>query len=476
MAMKNKVLLEGFIVFFTLSLLLFGCKKILKVDLPVGRHTTETVFKDKATAVTVMNGIYGSISSSSIFSGISGLTFASSLKADELRPDNPVQYSDYSNLANGSGLGWAMWRTYGEQIYHLNSIIEGISKSGTLSDQTKSILTAEAKFTRAWIYFYLVNFYGDVPLVLTTDFRENSTIPRSSVAEVYQQIVLDLKEAQANLADNYVERDLVSPSMDRIRPNKAAATALLARIFLYTSNWIEAELEATKLINSSSFQLLEDLDQVFLKNSRETIWALQPNILDGDGVNPKDGMTFISPYGGTPLFNISSFLLGSFETGDRRKEQWVANLQGHIVPFKYKERWRSTEQKEFYVVLRLAEQYLIRAEARAHLNKLSGPESAASDLNVIRQRAGLLPTNAATDTQLLAAILEERRAELFTEWGHRWLDLVRTKNIDKVMSVVAPIKGGAWQPYKALLPIPYSEFELNPALRGHQNPGYLEHP
>jgi starch-binding outer membrane protein, SusD/RagB family len=72
--------------------------------------------------------------------------------------------------------------------------------------------------------------------------------------------------------------------------------------------------------------------------------------------------------------------------------------------------------------------------------------------------------------------MHERQVELFTEWGHRWLDLQRTGKLNDIMSVVALQKGGSWEPYKALLPIPYDEFKWNPSLRGHQNPGYLEHP
>jgi len=117
--------------------------------------------------------------------------------------------------------------------------------------------------------------------------------------------------------------------------------------------------------------------------------------------------------------------------------------------------------------LRLAEQYLIRAEAMAQQNKI--PEAAA-DLNVIRSRAGLPNTTAATQSAMLAAILQERKAELFTEWGHRWLDLKRTNTVDSVMSVVAPQKGGTWQSIQKYYPIPQSELNADPNLV--QTPGY----
>ncbi|HEY4197438.1 MAG TPA: RagB/SusD family nutrient uptake outer membrane protein, partial [Mucilaginibacter sp.] len=117
---------------------------------------------------------------------------------------------------------------------------------------------------------------------------------------------------------------------------------------------------------------------------------------------------------------------------------------------------------------RLAEQYLIRAEARSQEGNVSG---AQSDLNVIRNRAGLANTTASTQTTLLTAILHERQVEMFTEWGHRWLDLKRTGTVDAVMSLVLPAKGGGgWNPNMALMPLPLGDLQADQNLT--QNPGY----
>jgi hypothetical protein len=89
---------------------------------------------------------------------------------------------------------------------------------------------------------------------------------------------------------------------------------------------------------------------------------------------------------------------------------------------------------------------------------------------MIRARAGLPNTTASDQNSLLTAILQERRVELFTEWGHRWLDLKRTNLIDQVMSSAAIQKGGTWNSNKALFPIPKSEILLDPQLE--QNPGF----
>ena len=113
---------------------------------------------------------------------------------------------------------------------------------------------------------------------------------------------------------------------------------------------------------------------------------------------------------------------------------------------------------------------MIRAEARAQIGNISG---AQSDLNTVRNRAGLADTPAGDQASLLAAILDERRHELFSEWGHRWFDLKRTGKIDEVMSLVTPIKSGGvttWHSYQQLYPLPLSELQRAPNLV--QNSGY----
>jgi hypothetical protein len=163
--------------------------------------------------------------------------------------------------------------------------------------------------------------------------------------------------------------------------------------------------------------------------------------------------------------------MSSFEMGDARKENWVLSgvKEGHLWshPLKYKSTYKDSIQTEYYMVLRLAEQYLIRAEARAQQNKLTGINGAAGDIDSIRLRAGLPGINtAATKDEMLNAIAKERRMELFVEWGHRWLDLKRTGKAKEVLSLVKT----NWQDNDTIYPIPYKELQLNPRLK--QNSGY----
>ncbi len=111
------------------------------------------------------------------------------------------------------------------------------------------------------------------------------------------------------------------------------------------------------------------------------------------------------------------------------------------------------------MVLRLSEQYLIRAEARAHLSNLTG---SIDDLNIIRSRAGLTDLPSSLDeVAITAAIAQEKRIEFFAEWGHRWFDLKRTNTVDSIMTIATPLKNGnsTWQTHQQLYPIPFREIQ-----------------
>ncbi|PSL36108.1 RagB/SusD family nutrient uptake outer membrane protein [Chitinophaga ginsengisoli] len=459
---------------------LSGCRKMIEIDMPINKYPVEKVFDEKNTAVAALSGVYAVIGSGegSLMTGDVGLSLRSGFMADELSPLVMETVPEYQNVYNAKD-GWPIWWmfVYRDYIYQLNTSIIGLENSTKLASVDKNILLGEAKFTRAWLYFNLVNFYGGVPIVLTNDFRINEKIARSPASEVYKQIEEDLKFAKLHLTENYLNRELLDDPQERVRPNKFAATALLARVYLYLGRWQEAEQEADQVISNSAYELLTDLNQVFLKNSKETIWALQPNVNSFSGVNTPDAKVLINRWGFLdPDWYLSSLLTSAFEMGDMRKTAWTQEKAAGYIAYKYKQGYGTSEQTEYTIVLRIAEQYLIRSEARAMQDKLLGDHSAVSDLNLIRARAGLSETSAKTRESILAAISKERQVELFLEWGDRWLNLKRTGNLNEVMTEVSKSKGVAWQPYKSLLPIPYDEFKWNPSLRGHQNPGYGEQP
>ena len=463
-----------------------SCRKLIEVDAPVTSVNAANVYTNDATAAAVLTGIYTKISDQNydltLPDNITGMSLFPSLSADDLalyNLSNPTLVPYYKNdLSSLTASGGVFWNGIYSIIFVANSAIEGMNNSAGLTPEVKQQLLGEAKFVRAFCYFYLVNLYGDAPLVLTSDYKINSLLPRVPKEQIYQQIIADLKDAQIYLSSNYLMSDALSAyaigTEERVRPTKWAATALLARAYLYTGDYVNAEAQATTVISNSSLYSLSSLNNVFLKNSKEAIWQLQP-VRTGTQSNTGEGALFILPAtgpdaAGFPVY-LSNTLINGFEAGDQRRTNWVDSVTAggitYYYAFKYKIGMADAATAEYIMIMRLAEQYLIRAEARAQQNNISG---AQSDLDEIRGRATLSPISANDKASLLMAILHERQVELFTEWGHRWFDLKRTGSIDTVMAAIAPGKGGSWSPFKALYPIPSEEKGLDPNLT--QNPGY----
>ena len=280
-------------------------------------------------------------------------------------------------------------------------------------------------------------------------------------------------ELENNLNDQYMDGTLQKITEQRVRPNKWTATALLARTFLYTGDWKNAEIQSTEVINNNSLYGLSILNDVFLKNNIEAIWQLQP-VLNGP-TNTSDGYHFIVPSSGpnepvNPVY-LSQWLLNNFEEKDKRRTDWIDSVTvdgtTYYYPFKYKVNGINDDVSEYQMILRLGEQYLIRAEARAEQGKVIDAEA---DLNTIRARAGLKNTTAVSQLELISAIQHERQVELFAEFGHRWLDLKRTGRVNGVMTLVTHQKGGIWNKNQQLYPIPLTEIQKDPNLV--QNDGY----
>lgn len=472
---------KALLVAVLISISITGCKKLVEVNSPVTSTSANLVFSSDATAAAVLTGIYANMSRpgiNDISAGPRSLSYFGALSSDEMKLyplaiSRDVLY--YTNALSAVTINDGFWESFYPQIFIANSAIEGLNKATGLTSTVKSQLLGEAKFLRAFFYFYLVNLYGDVPLVVSTDYQVNSKMPRTLKTEVWAQITADLKDAQGLLSDNYLSGDIYSTTGDRVRPTKWAASALLSRAYLYQQKWTEAQTAATTVIANTAMYDTVSLNDVFLGNSKEAIWQLQPvNV----GWNTEDAKLFIipstGPSGDNPVY-LSNFLLNSFENGDNRKTSWIDSVivggTTYYYPYKYKSATLNDPVSEYQMVLRLGEVYLNRAEARAQQNNLAG---AIADLDVIRKRAGL-PLIANTNpgisqSALIDKILHERQVELFSEWGHRWLDLKRTGIVDAVMSVVTSQKGGTWNTAWQWYPISQDQLNKNPFLK--QNDGY----
>lgn len=443
---------------------LIGCSDFVSVDPPKNTLVSETVFEDPATVESALAQLYfGMRDQQGMVSGSFGLSTAMGIYADEL--DYYGFNSDYTQLYNhnvlvGNELIRAWWSQAYQLIYGANDIILGVEASQDLTEAEKGLYQGQALFIRAYIHSLLVSIYGDVPYVTTTDYRVNNTVSRSEETEVYHRIITDLEEAMALLVDS----DPISS--ERIYVDIHTAKALLTRMYLYVEEWDKAASLATELIDT--FPLETDLAQVFRKDSQETIWQLKA---DADNIrNTREAIELIIQAIPGQRYALTNELLDAFENGDQRLDQWVSSVSDtdNTVTLQYAHKYKAdineAQSLEYSIRFRVAEQYLIRAEARVYLGDLNG---ALADINALRTRAGLPDHNATVPETILDAIFKERQVELFTEQGHRWFDLKRSGRADQVLGRVKP----NWRPTNVLLPIPEAELETNPNLLP-QNPGY----
>ncbi|HEY4289869.1 MAG TPA: RagB/SusD family nutrient uptake outer membrane protein [Puia sp.] len=483
--MKKKYFLSFFAALLLCSA---GCNKVLDVPGNAGAQiVTSQVFTDSANATAGVLGLYQGVTNSPLTGR--GVNYYTSLSGDEGFSNNASIFAqlglslpeqDFYNDAvstgtiNLSGETALLWSNpYGALgIFGANTAMEGINADhdSSLSLSARNQLIGECKTLRAYHYFSLVNLFGDVPLVLSTDWKTTALLPRASADAVYAQITKDLQDASGLLSGTY-------PSAGRQRPNRYVALGLLARVYLYRKQWDLARAMVDSVIGSGLYSLVPTLDNIFLDKSTEAIWQIGNSDLNSPKTAPGMGDFVPLSAGVPPTIALNPSFAHAFETGDKRKTSWTRNLltvnlttlkiDTLVSQYKYRNTSTTTVAAgaEDLMVLRLAEMYLIRAEAVA---QLGDPATAMSDVNVIRKRAGLPAAFASNLSEAMGIILHERQVELFVE-GHRWFDL---KRVDSVNAVMARVKPQYWpvDGHAALYPLPYTELSRDVNLV--QNPGY----
>lgn len=445
-------------ILVTAITVLQGCKKFLNLPLSPTLVETGKLFNDDKAAGSAILGLFNQ-TTTAMQATNGGLSVYTGLYADDLY--NTTSSSTYdpfaSNtlLVNNSVVQSSFWTNGYTCIYQANAIIEGLGNSTALTPAVKKQLMGEAKFIRAWHYFNLLQLFGDVPLVSTTNYQQNMILPRAPVSEIYQFILADLVEAKTLLSETY-------PTAGKLRPNKWAATALLARTALYMNNWQQAYDNAGELLNTGAYQLSADLNNSFAANNSEAIWQISR-----DNANPSEAGVFI-PSSATvkPTLALTPSLMQLFEAGDKRKAAWAKTNTVSAVQYDYPNKYKikaATPVSEYKQPLRLAEVVLIRAEAAIYLGKT---DTALAGINRIRSRAGLAAISFSTTAQLVNALEKERRLEFFAEDAHRWFDLKRWNKAEAVLSSLKL----SWTNKALLFPVPVTEIDKNPFLL--QNPGY----
>jgi hypothetical protein len=357
----------------------------------------------------------------------------------------------------------AQWNRAYNTINRCNTVIANISK---VDEAKRTRVEGEALFLRGAIYFELARLYGKqwgdgdnnanpaVPLILTptTVVNDESNQPRASVAAVYAQAIADLSKAATSL-----------PAANSVYATSGAANAILARLYLQQGDYAKARTAANAVIAGGRYRLVTPFSAAFNTklynggaNPAEYIFATQVNEQDGvNSMNTFFSTTFSAIPGtaGRGDVRILAAHKAQYEANDDRGKFFIKPSASSTNEFtnKFIDRFGNV------VVSRLAEMYLIRAEANFRLNGTEG-DTPLNDINRLRTRANATPLTAEQLT--LDAILKERRTELAFE-GFRLHDIKRTRgNVGAL----------PWSDNKLILPIPQREIDVNKKLV--QNAGY----
>ena len=402
--------------------------------------------------------------------------------------DNPAnfQIDDYNIDATNTNVG-RDWAYLYSIIGQANPVINNVDlvTDPVLTDARKAEIKGEAKFIRAYMYFYLVQQWGDVPLQLievTTISAETLPDiypilfpPRSPMAEVYAQIIKDLEEALPSVPVSAINKNLVT---------KGAVNALLAKVYAtqVPHDWAKVQQYSDAVI-SGGYSLLPEYDQLWdnaHENSSEAIFEINYEGTSSSGnwgasmFMGKDWKKFNIPTNNlvaafdaeNDQIRKNSSILFDDVSGSWSDNNWP---QDHY-PFMNKYRIYTSPSPQNYIFLRLADIILLKAEA---LNELGDVTGAADLVNQIRTRVLLPNTTASNQVDMRLAIEKERRLELAFE-GHRWFDLKRTGRAITVINNMTGPDGGNFG-YNLIengliWPIPQSELDKNSKLV--QNPGY----
>ncbi|WP_114940136.1 RagB/SusD family nutrient uptake outer membrane protein [Mucilaginibacter endophyticus] len=433
---------------------LASCKKFLEVQPKDSVSDSQTIV-DRASAETAVRGIYRALSADNYY----GVNFVSVgyLSGDNIQWTGSQsivqQFIDHNVKADNatvSGIWLAIYTTINRANYVIAKL-PGVTDA-TLTTAERNQLLGEAYFIRALCYFDLARTWGGVQIVTTPTISatDKNGIKRSTIEQTYAQVLSDLNAAEPLLP--------LPTAQNPVRANKETVYALKARYYLYQKDWTNAENYATLVLgDTQNYSLLKPYSAWFANNvvgTKESVFELAysatyTNGHRGQWQPPANSGTrqwapnaaFLALVNDATIGGNRSALVAKTSAG-----LWYGNLY-----------YRSPATDPAYII-RIAEEYLIRSEARAQLNKLA---DAKVDLNAVRDRAGLTATTAVSQADILLAIENERRIEFALE-GHRWFDLVRTGRAAAVLGVTDATKN--------ILPIPVDQLNVDPALT--QNPGY----
>ncbi len=448
---------------------LASCQQILEPK-PVDLLVDDLVLNEPNDVQPVRIGLYNSFRAMGSPNMIAGDFTADYIQANGTFNDY-IQFGT-KRITSTNTVVDALWLSIYRTVYVANFILERLPNVSGVKDDARKQLLAEARFMRGWANFIGAYTYGDLPKVTTTDNQTNTGIARTAKADILASVLADYQAALTDLPT--VDATSTNATTNATYLNKTNCRAAMARFYLYQKNWVQAEALATQVITSGVYSLLINYSDIITKDfTAESVLEVGYALSDdpgtaGDPFTNSPGLNnlFVGRREVIPSNQLVAALI-STEAGTRSQtitfnaQQQRASDNGWTVR-KY---GTASEDNNNIVYMRLAELYLVRAEARAQQGKLTGATGAVADLNVLRTRAKAPVITLTAQADVLLAVERERVYELAFE-GQRWYDLVRTGRAQAVMSAFSP----NWDSHYELWPIPQRETQQNPALV--QNTGY----
>jgi len=483
------------IILLTLSLSLASCSKMLEVEPRTSLNANEALSTFLGVQ-SALNGVYGGLRGPIGYTATPGaaayygreMVLNPELLADNVKNVNPGTCScrGATLLVNQASAHLNIWNAAYGVITKANVVLSAVEKLNDGTPAQKASVQAQAYFLRALAYFDLVKTYGynpnfvqggfnlGVPIVVdAVDDLTKVTYPaRATVNEVYAQIEKDLQNSIAQFGT------AANPTGVPYVATAGAAHALLSRLYLYMGGAKNAQVvtEATAALSSGVGTFAATpasyISMWAAASKSESIFELQFASTAELPQNPNDNTiqaNYQQVLNGTTRVGfgdivVANNLLAMYETGDVRRSVMVNYTRSDGEQVIQTNKFAGSKGSfgfDNVPLIRVSEMYLNRAEANAR----SGNEGLAiADLNIIRNRAGLVSIFPA-GTELIDAILKERRLELAFE-GHRFFDLTRLgKNIPKETIAEIPFSD-----YRILAPLPLTEIDINKQLQ--QNPKY----
>lgn len=471
------------------------------------RIGSELFYKDLKQMQQALNGVYGQLQ---------GITNTAYLYK-EFNTDNTTL--DFSPVDRGGAVGWEafefstvnsgtpdisnLWNSYYSALYNINFALEKLAASAGIDEASKAEVEGQLKFLRAYFYFDLILYFGDVVLVTSTlDTPDEAfDLLRSPEADVYAQVISDLNDAVALLPASYPAAKVGSAT-------KGAALGLLGKVYLTRKQYAEAESTLRQVL-TLGYTLNPNYADNFnptKKNGVESIFEVQYQGDNDLGEQSNFLYVFVprlsqgaitgfpSTVGGGRNIPTND-IIADYEPGDLRKDislkEGYTNSSGVYIDIPYVNKFTFphtivNRTNSNWPVLRYADVLLMLAET---INEQAGPTQEAFDfMNAVRDRADLAPLTGLDKDAFRDAVLHERRIELAFE-NHRWLDLKRTKTPEQLAAFMNAYgsqekanptvdRGGisfnaldyVYEPHEYLFPVPAAQILINNKLT--QNFGY----